>query len=61
MRSPVLPGLRVESIGALAITSSRVTVCIHRRELIPHIFQAERGILVWDWKTGDLVSVLWIR
>jgi len=61
MRSPVLPGLRVVSVGALVITGSRVMVYVRRREFTPRAFQAEWGILVWDWKTGDLVRVLWVR
>ena len=61
MRSPVLPDLRMQSIEDLAITSSRVMVYVRRQELIPRAFQVEWGIHVWDWKTGNLVRVPWIR
>jgi hypothetical protein len=46
-------------VGQLAITGSRLMMYVtNRLETSPHAGEAVGRILVWDWRTGDLVRVL---
>jgi hypothetical protein len=46
------------SVGQLAITGSRLMMYVSRWETIPDDMEEIGRILVWDWRTGDLVRVL---
>ena len=46
------------SIENLTITGSRIMMDLHSRDVIGRGGAEVRRILVWDWKTGNLVRVL---
>ena len=49
------------NVEDLAITSSRLMVCVSLWAWLPFPnTEPQWGIYVWDWKTGNLVIVLWL-
>jgi len=50
-------GVNDVSIQELVVTSSRVMMHVYHWEVVQHEDFRVGRILVWDWKTGDLVRL----